>query len=102
MLKTLTKVFGSKNERELKKIWPMAQKINDLEPEFQKLSDEALKAKTEEFRARLEQGETLDDLAFEAFATVHRQKFTATSISLAISFPSAIRNLNSRPDFTAL
>ncbi|MCB1042214.1 MAG: preprotein translocase subunit SecA [Acidobacteria bacterium] len=70
MLKTLTKVFGSKNERELKKIWPMAQKINDLEPEFQKLSDEALKAKTEEFRARLEQGETLDDLAFEAFATV--------------------------------
>ncbi len=66
----LTKVFGSKNERELKQIQPLVEKINALEPEVQALQDEQLKARTGEFRQRLERGETLDDLLPEAFATV--------------------------------
>ena len=66
----LTKVFGSKNERELKQIQPLVDKINALEPEVQALQDEQLKARTAEFRQRLDQGETIDDLLPEAFATV--------------------------------
>ncbi len=66
----LTKVFGSKNERELKQIQPLVEKINALEPEVQALQDEQLKARTAEFKQRLDRGETLDDLLPEAFATV--------------------------------
>jgi preprotein translocase subunit SecA len=66
----LTKVFGSKNERELKQIQPVVEKINSLEPEVQALSDEKLKARTIEFKQRLDQGETIDELLPEAFATV--------------------------------
>ena len=66
----LTKVFGSKNERELKQIQPLVEKINALEPEVQALQDEQLKARTAEFRQRHERGETIDDLLPEAFATV--------------------------------
>jgi len=66
----LTKVFGSKNERELKQLQPIVDKINALEPEVQALQDEQLKARTAVFRQRLDQGETLDDLLPEAFATV--------------------------------
>jgi preprotein translocase subunit SecA len=66
----LTKVFGSKNERELKQIQPFVEKINALEPEVQALTDEQLKARTAEFRQRIDQGESLDDLLPEAFATV--------------------------------
>ena len=66
----LTKVFGSKNERELKQIQPIVEKINSLEPEVQALQDQQLKARTAEFRQRLDRGETLDDLLPEAFATV--------------------------------
>ena len=71
MLKKLVKVVvGSRNDRLIKKKQKIVKKINALEPEFQALSDEALKAKTEEFRSRLAQGETLDDLLPEAFAAV--------------------------------
>ncbi|MDH4204844.1 MAG: preprotein translocase subunit SecA [Desulfobacteraceae bacterium] len=66
----LTKVFGSKNERELKKINPIVEKINAFEPEMQSMSDEALKAQTPLFKERLNNGETLDDILPEAFATV--------------------------------
>jgi len=66
----LTKVFGSKNERELKQIQPLVEKINALEPEVQALQDEQLKARTAEFKQRLDRGETIDDLLPEAFATV--------------------------------
>ncbi|PJE27611.1 protein translocase subunit secA [Pseudooceanicola antarcticus] len=62
------KVFGTPNDRKIKATRPLIAKINALEEEFQALSDEALKAKTNEFRQRLEQGETLDDLLPEAFA----------------------------------
>ena len=65
-----TKIFGTHSEHELKRIYPIVDKIEELEPDFAKLSDEQLKAKTTEFRERLEKGETLDDLLIEAFATV--------------------------------
>lgn len=67
LLKTL---FGSKNDRELKRMGKTVIKINALEPQLQALSDEQLKAKTQEYRERYAKGETLDDLLPEAFATV--------------------------------
>jgi preprotein translocase subunit SecA len=66
----LTKVFGSKNDRELKKLQPTVENINAFEPEIQALSDEQLKAQAVLFRQRLEKGESLDDILPEAFATV--------------------------------
>jgi preprotein translocase subunit SecA len=66
----LTKVFGSKNERELKKINPIVEKINGFEPQMQSMGDEALKAQTPLFKERLNNGESLDDILPEAFATV--------------------------------
>ena len=63
-------LFGSANERFVKKQFKIVEKINALEPDFIKLSDEQLKAKTDEFRTRLKNGETLDELLPEAFATV--------------------------------
>ncbi len=68
--KLIKAVFGSKNERELKRMNKTVARINAFEPEMQKLSDEQLKAKTIEFRERYSKGETLDDLLPEAFATV--------------------------------
>jgi preprotein translocase subunit SecA len=64
----LTKVFGSKNERVLKKIRPLIDKINSLESGIQGLDDDALRAKTVDFKERLAQGATLDDILPEAFA----------------------------------
>ena len=63
-------LFGSKNERELKRMGKVVVQINALEPQMQQLSDDALKAKTQEFRDRYQKGETLDQLLPEAFATV--------------------------------
>jgi preprotein translocase subunit SecA len=68
--KIVKAIFGSKNERELKRMGKVVVRINALEADWQKLSDEALKQKTTEFRDRLEKGETLDQLLPEAFATV--------------------------------
>ena len=71
MLDTLlAKVFGTKNDREIKQILPMKDTIRDLEPQMESLSDEELAAKTIEFRERLANGESLDDLLIEAFAVV--------------------------------
>jgi preprotein translocase subunit SecA len=71
MLETLlAKVVGTQNERELKRLRPVVAEINGLEPQMQALSDEQLRAKTVEFRERVAQGETLDDLLAEAFAVV--------------------------------
>jgi len=64
----LAKIFGTKNERELKGLRPMVSAINDLEPALQGLSDDALAAKTVEFREKLANGSTLDDILVEAFA----------------------------------
>ena len=66
----LTKIFGSKNERELKRLQPLVEQINRLEPEMAGLSDQELAAKTGEFRQRLAAGAGLDDLLPEAFAVV--------------------------------
>ena len=66
----LTKLFGTYSDRELKSIYPIVDKIEALEPQFQALTDQQLAAKTAEFKARLAQGETLDDLLPEAFAAV--------------------------------
>jgi preprotein translocase subunit SecA len=62
------KVFGSKNERELKKLWPIVEKINQMEPAMAALNDEQLRARTAEFKERHGRGETLDSLLPEAFA----------------------------------
>lgn len=66
----LNAVFGTYSEREVKRLKPTIQKINDLDEELQKLSDEELKAKTPAFKERLANGETLDDILPEAFAVV--------------------------------
>jgi preprotein translocase subunit SecA len=68
--KALAKVFGTANERELKRLTPSVAQINAFEPSITALSDEQLRGKTAEFRLRFEQGETLDDLLPEAFAVV--------------------------------
>ncbi|MGB2844710.1 MAG: DEAD/DEAH box helicase, partial [Candidatus Aminicenantaceae bacterium] len=66
----IRKIFGTKNERDLKKLQPYATAINELEARIQKFSDNELRAKTAEFKEKLEQGATIDDLLFEAFAVV--------------------------------
>jgi preprotein translocase subunit SecA len=67
---TLTKIFGSKNERYMKQLQPQVDRINEFEPEIEKLDDEALAARTVAFKERLAKGETLDDMLPEAFAVV--------------------------------
>ncbi|MFC1651651.1 preprotein translocase subunit SecA [Patescibacteria group bacterium] len=66
----LTKIFGDPNEKELKKLWPIVEEVNKFEKTYQKLSNQQLRAKTEEFKKRLKKGEKLDDLMPEAFAVV--------------------------------
>ncbi len=78
--KALTKVFGSKNERVLKALQPLVDKINSLEPAMQALSDDELIAKTTEFRNRLTGGESLDDLLPEAFAVVREASVRVTGM----------------------
>ncbi|WP_179116226.1 preprotein translocase subunit SecA [Solemya velum gill symbiont] len=70
MAKLLSKIFGSRNDRLVKRMRKTVAQINDLEPQFEALSDEQLKAKTTEFRERHEAGESLDALMPEAFAAV--------------------------------
>ena len=71
----LTKIFGSSNGRSLKRIEPIVNKIESYDETMQKLSDEQLKAKTDEFKKRLKEGETLDDILPEAFAVVREASF---------------------------
>ena len=70
LLNVLTKVFGSKNERELKRMQPLVERINALEPEFKAMRDDQLKALAPKFKERIEQGEPLDNLIPETFAAV--------------------------------
>ncbi len=70
MASLLAKVFGTKNEREIKRLGKIVELVNELEPEIQALSDEKLAAKTPEFKERLAAGELLDDILPEAFAVV--------------------------------
>ncbi len=66
----LGKIFGSKNERELKRYQPMVEAINEIYAGLQTMSDDALRLKTDEFRQRLKEGQTPDDIMFEAYAVV--------------------------------
>ena len=66
----IEKIFGTHSQREIKRVIPIVDQIEALEPEIEKLSDEELRAKTTEFKNRLKNGETLDDILVEAYATV--------------------------------
>ena len=68
--KTITRIFGSKHDRDLKRLQPLAESINALEPEMESLTDDQLRARTAEARTRLDQGADLEDLLVPAFATV--------------------------------
>ena len=70
MFKRIIGFIGDSNERELRRLQPAVDKINALEPEFEKLSDDELKAKAAEFKARLEEDESLDSLLPEVFAAL--------------------------------
>src|SRR5688572_18580597 len=76
----LQAIFGSKNQRELKKLHPRVVRINELEPAMQKKSDAELKAVTGELKARLAKGETLDDILPEAFAAVREASVRVTGM----------------------
>ena len=68
MLKLLTKVFGDQNDKEIKRLEKFAQEVNEAEEKLQSISESELKAKTQEFRDRLEKGESLEDIKVEAFS----------------------------------
>jgi len=70
MFKKLLGGLGDSNEKQLKRLQPIVEQINGLEPEMQKLTDDELRAKTDEFKARLKGGASLDELLPEAFAAV--------------------------------
>ncbi|MEC7029202.1 MAG: preprotein translocase subunit SecA, partial [Pseudomonadota bacterium] len=70
MLNLATKIFGSSNERVLKGLYKHIDPINALEPTYEKMSDTELRACTDDFRRRLEEGASLDDIMHEAFAVV--------------------------------
>jgi preprotein translocase subunit SecA len=70
LMNFLTKIFGSKNEREIRRLMPLVERINALEPQMQAMTDDELKNQTSIFKERFEQGESLDDMLPEAFATV--------------------------------
>ena len=70
MMNLITKIFGTKHDRDVKKLYPYVDEINGHFEKLAGLSDEELQAKTPEFRQRVEQGETLDDIMAEAFAVV--------------------------------
>src|ERR1700680_3037741 len=78
MLNWLTKLGGDASEREIKKLRPLVDRINALEPDYRALSDDTLRDKTTEFRGRFLAGETLDDLLPEAFAAVREASRRAT------------------------
>ena len=70
MLKWVSGIFGDSNEKELKELQPIADQVNELEPETEALSDDQLRAKTDKFRSRFASGATAEDLLPEAFAAV--------------------------------
>ena len=69
-MKIIDKIFGTHSQREIKRIMPIVNKVEELRPKMQALTDEELKGKTKEFKDRLKAGETLDDLMPEAYAVV--------------------------------
>ena len=84
-----TKIFGTSSQREVKAITPLVDKIESLEEEYKALTDQQLQAKTPEFKERLQNGETLDDILPEAFAACWACAPTGSSSSAASSFTRA-------------
>ncbi len=80
VLSVFKKVLGDYNEKELKKLWPLAVEVNEWEEEISALSDDGLRGKTLEFRKRLAEGETLDDLLPEAFAVTRESSRRRTGM----------------------
>ena len=76
----VNKLFGTKHDRVMKKLQPLVQAVEGFEPALKNLSDEQLAGKTDEFRQRLEKGETLDDLLPEAFAVVREASVRVTGM----------------------
>ena len=70
LTKILKAIFGSKSSRDIKRLMPKVRRINEIEAEYQKLTEEQLKAKTAEFQERIRNGATTDDIMCEAFAAV--------------------------------
>ena len=87
------KIFGSRNQRELRKLQPIVDRINGLEPTFKAKSDDELKAMTPEFKRRLEKGATLDEILPEAFAVVSRSPL----LTVAYVGDSASQRVIGRP-----
>ena len=77
----IQKIFGTYSQRELKSIYPIADKIEALEEEYRALTDEQLQAKTPEFKQRLQQGETLDDILPEVLAEVRLMRHSSATPS---------------------
>ena len=80
----IKKIIGSKNERDLKKRKPLVERINEFDEQYKTLTDEQLQAKTEEFRKRLQAGETLEEIELEAFAVVKNASQHILSLSETI------------------
>jgi len=93
--KILSLFFGTKHERDVKKLWPVVHKINALEPDMKKLSNDEMRAMTSKFRARIEKGESLESILPEAFALVReasvRTLGCATSTSSSWEASSSTR-----------
>ncbi|QUI24939.1 preprotein translocase subunit SecA [Vallitalea pronyensis] len=77
-MKIFDKIFGTHSEREIKRVMPLVEQIEALEPEIQKMTDDALRMKTTEFKERLQKGETLDDILPEAYAVVREATIRVT------------------------
>src|SRR5699024_11472305 len=77
----IEKIFGTHSENELKRIYPIVDRIESMEPEMKALSDEELKGKTREFKERLGEGETLDDILPEAYVVVREAAFRVLVMS---------------------
>ncbi|MBI9086902.1 MAG: preprotein translocase subunit SecA [Desulfobacterales bacterium] len=80
MMRFLTRIFGSKNDRELRRMQPLVDQIDALEPEFKAMDDDRLRSQTGIFKQRLEKGESLDDLLPEAFAAVREASVRVLSM----------------------
>ena len=80
MFGILTKIIGTKNERELKRLWAVVDQINALEPAIKSLDDAGLKAKTDEFRSQLKAGASMDDILPESFALVREASIRVLSM----------------------
>ena len=80
MAKIFDKIFGTHSQREVKRIMPLVEKIEALDGAMQAMTDEELRAKTDEFRKRLSEGETLDDILVEAFAVCREAAWRAIQL----------------------